>query len=152
MAGIGPAPTPTPILEARGSPVGAARRKAGEPRPRVKHPACPRWLGREAKAEWRRQVKQLDALGLSAEVDRALLAAYCDAWGELVTLDALLTKAGGVKEKNWRILLQKGRAREQVLKLGQQFGFSPASRTRVRASAPEVEGHDRSSYFAAGEN
>ncbi len=48
MRACGHAPTPTPILEARGSPLSAGRR--AEPRPRKVPPTAPEWLEAEARA------------------------------------------------------------------------------------------------------
>jgi P27 family predicted phage terminase small subunit len=140
-------PTPTPILEARGSRKARQRAANGERRPPLKRPSCPAWLSKEAKAEWRRQIKQLEELGLAAEIDRAVLAAYCDAWGELVEVNRLLEEAGGAKADNWRLLAVKARAREQLAKLAQQFGFSPSSRARVKVPEQEQKGNDGKARF-----
>ncbi len=42
----------------------------------------PRWMGRDAKAEWRRIVPELEAVGLLTRVDHALLEAYCATYGK----------------------------------------------------------------------
>jgi P27 family predicted phage terminase small subunit len=113
----------------------------------LKSPSCPAWLSKEAKAEWRRQIKHLEELGLAAEVDRAVLAAYCDAWGELVEVNRLLEEAGGAKADNWRLLAVKARAGEQLAKLAAQFGFSPASRARVKVPEQEQQSDNGKARF-----
>lgn len=46
----------------------------------AKAPNPPTWLGREAKAEWRRIVPELDRLRLLTTIDRAILVTWCDTW------------------------------------------------------------------------
>lgn len=150
----GPPPTPTVILKARGSRLADQRR--GEPKPDVEKPTCPPWLGKEAKAEWKRQVKQLERMGLIAQVDRALLTSYCEAWGEFVALAAEVEKQ--VKEIGYAAVIGQGlmaaknKAAERVLKIAQQFGFSPSSRTRLRTPEKPAATRDKSKarFFRAG--
>src|SRR5947209_513230 len=78
MGQRGPAPTPTPILDARGS--WRAKGRDGEVQLPVKAPTCPAFLPDEAKDEWKRQCALLPQMGVLAEVDRAALAAC---WGGL---------------------------------------------------------------------
>src|SRR5688572_22544012 len=82
MGARGPQPVPTPILAARGS--WRAKLRDGEPRFSDTTPNCPASLKGEARAEWRRQVKQLRGAGLLSQADRAMLAAFCEAWGEFI--------------------------------------------------------------------
>jgi P27 family predicted phage terminase small subunit len=138
MPGCGPPPTPTEILKLRGSTV-PGRRRTAEPKFQSKAPSCPSWLGKEAKAEWRRQVKLLLAVKVIAESDRAMLATYCEAWGEFVdlchTIDEVLR---GDRLTGYTEVIQKGligaknKAAERVLKLADRFGFSPSARTRLQ--------------------
>lgn len=81
MAGRTPKPTHLKVLE--GNPGKRALNK-NEPKPQAKIPSCPSHLDKEAKVEWRRISKQLLQLGLLTEIDRAALAAYCQAWSRWV--------------------------------------------------------------------
>lgn len=132
----GPAPTPSPMLRARGSWRANARRE--EPELPCKAPACPQWLSVEAKAEWRRQVKHLEAMGVVAEIDRPMLAAFCEAWAEFVQAAAFIAEHGHIitTEKGYVLphpqVAIKNSAVERLKAIGQQFGFSPAARTRLR--------------------
>jgi P27 family predicted phage terminase small subunit len=131
----GPAPTPTAILEARGSP--RAKLRLGEPRLPVERPSCPAWLKGEARAEWNRQAKALESAGILARCDRALLVAYCEAWGEFLQarqeLEAngytFTTDKGYVGPSPWVAI--RNRAVERLVKLADRFGFSPAARARL---------------------
>lgn len=136
----GPSPTPTPILKARGS--WRAKERGGEPSPALETPSCPSWLKGESRREWQRQCAQLRRLGILAKCDRAMLAAYCAAWGEFVEAQAWVEENGftAVSPNGCRILEPmvgvRNRAVERLIKLADRFGFSPAARARVRAEKP----------------
>ncbi len=152
----GPAPTPTKILKARGSWRAQARKN--EPELPVKSPTCPAWLAPEAKAEWRRQVKLLEQTKLIAEVDRAALTAYCEAWaefvqasGELAALGSLTTETESGYILPHPLVAIKNNAVERLTKIGAQFGFSPASRARLQTSGGEEKAKDgKARFFQAG--
>ena len=141
----GPAPTPTPILEMRGS--WRAKERAGEPRLPAAAPSCPAVLKGEARAEWKRQCRQLERMRVVTEADRAALAAYCEAWGEFA---ALLKK---IADTDYEAAIAKGyvnaknRAAERVVRYAQQFGFTPAARARVRAEGPKKADDQGDDYF-----
>jgi len=120
----------------------------------VRAPTCPAWLGAEAKAEWKRQVKQLLAMNVLAEADRALLAAYCESWGEFVetarAIEAMVQanlKAGYREAIAAGLVNAKNKAADRLNKLAQQFGLSPASRTRVRTTGADKRGDDGKGRF-----
>ncbi len=147
----GPPPKPTRLKILEGNP-GRRPISDREPAPKAATPALPAWLSKEAKAEWKRIVPELRRLGLLTLVDRAALAAYCQAYAELASLTQLLDeegrvldvdvfdKAGAVtgskKQAHPAARLQRdafGRVKQFVT----EFGLTPASRTRVRAPEPE---------------
>lgn len=156
MGARGPKPTPKPILDARGSWRG--KESPEERALPVKAPACPIWLCAEARAEWRRQVKHLLAMRVLAEIDRAALAGYCEAWAEFSRLsqeiDELLDKRGGYARAIAKgLVAAKNKAAERFLRFAQQFGFTPSARARVKA-APEPKDaqsqKDKGRFFRAG--
>ena len=109
-----------------------------------------------ARQCWQVVAGELQQKGLLASVDLALLRAYCyqvalmvEAEKELETNGKTITmrnKGGGeyAVKSPWVAILSD--ATEKVLKIGQQFGFSPASRTRISAPAKSEE---KKSGFAA---
>jgi P27 family predicted phage terminase small subunit len=141
----GPAPTPTKILEARGSR--RAKTRNGEPMPRVEAPSCPAWLGKEAKAEWRRASRELRRLGILAKLDRATLAIYAEAWGEFVALTAEVQRLDYEQAIAKGILSAKNKAAERVLRYGREFGMSPSARTRLCIEPPQAEDPDAARFF-----
>ncbi len=153
MGARGPAPTPTEQLKARGSWRAKEREAAGEPTLPLKVPPCPAFLGKEGKAEWRRQAKLLLAMRVISDADRAALAVWCQAWEEFVVATGRLespdaytytTDKGYEGQSPW-VAIKKGAA-ETLLRVAQQFGFTPSARARIQApvapepAAPEGKG------------
>jgi len=120
-------------------------------------PTCPAWLGKEAKAEWKRQAKQLQSANLLQVVDRAALAIYCQAWGEFVQAVEQIRARCESKDGNapldavGRLIKIKNEAGDRVLKLAAQFGFTPSARARLRATEPtkpEGQQSGKARFFA----
>ena len=105
--------------------------------------SVPRFLSAEAKAEWRRVVKELHDAGLLTGVDRAVLTAYCHAWGMLVKAEKELQGQPLVLESTKGGLYQNplvgivNKARQDVKTFAAEFGMTPAARSKVQAEVPE---------------
>ena len=97
-------------------------------------PAMPRHLSKLAEYEWRRVVPLLHVAGILHKVDRAMLAAYCQAWGTWVNAIGQIDKTGAVvKTKNGYPIPNPfnkvaKEAFETMLKIGREFGLTPAAR------------------------
>jgi P27 family predicted phage terminase small subunit len=122
-------------------------------RPKVEIPEAPKHLIPEARAEWTRIVTHLEQLGLISQIDRAALSAYCQAWGRWVDVEGKIAElnkkdkqhlAGLIGDtpsgyKQISVLLQiSNRCVEQMEKFLSHFGMSPAARSRVTASDPQI--------------
>ena len=148
MGRRGPAPTPTNLKVLRGTDR-ADRRARNEPRPAVAVPSCPTWLHREAKREWRRITPELVTLGLVSQIDRAALAAYCEAyaewWEASRTIKAegryvtFTTKAGGDYTQLHPAVGVKNNAIDRMRRFACEFGMTPAARSRVEAAEAEKD-------------
>ncbi len=132
MAGKGSPKTPTRILKMRASPV--AKRRMNEPEPTKGAPSCPGWLDREAKAEWKRLVSELTAVGILTVVDRAALAIMCQSWSDYCAAQAAVAEDGktcispkGYVAKNPMVTIMN-EASERWRKLALQFGLTPSAR------------------------
>ncbi|MFC5993541.1 phage terminase small subunit P27 family [Pseudonocardia hispaniensis] len=141
MGARGPLPQPTNVRFLRGNPGRRAGSNPVKTAPAAPNP--PERLDREARAEWRRIVPELDRLGVLGKVDRAALAMYCDAWSRWVALARRLDTEGlivtgyrGVTVKNpaWQLYRDAG---AMVVQLAQQLGVTPAARQRLRVTEPE---------------
>ena len=134
MRGRKPKPTKLKILA--GNP-GKRRLNDAEPKPRGKVGTCPDWLSAAAKAEWRRVLPELEFLGLASLIDRAALAAYCQAWAELVDATRQLTREGRTIDTEKGCTAHPAVARQKAAlgalrAFASEFGLTPASRSRIR--------------------
>lgn len=143
MGKRGPPPTPNRLKELSGTL--RADRKRNAPEPRVEAPNCPTWLSREGKAEWRRIVPQLEALGLIAKIDRALLAGLCESWSTWVACEKVIRQEGRTfKSPNGHICQRPEvaigcKALKDLTRLGAEFGLSPSARSRLEVRLPRRE-------------
>ena len=87
----------------------------GEPNPARRAPTCPSHLCPPAKAEWKRLAAQLIVLRILTELDRAALAAYCQAYGRWVEAERklhetpilLMIPSGYVQQNPWLTIANK---------------------------------------------
>jgi P27 family predicted phage terminase small subunit len=162
----GPPPPPTEILKLRGSWRAKAREKQGQPQPKAGTPSMPHWLSPEAKAEWKRMLPQLRALGILYKLDRSALAAYCQASAELVWATETLEREGRIidapvfnkageltghaKRPHPAVKLQRDAFARVKAFLG-EFGLTPATRSRLKAAPPapaDADADPAERYFA----
>ena len=81
-------PIPTALKMALGNP-GKRPLNMHEPKPVTAIPTCPAHLMPAAKTEWK-LARYLHDLGVISELDRAALAAYCQAYGRWVEAEKKL--------------------------------------------------------------
>ncbi len=132
-------PKPTKQKEIAGNP-GRRPLNVEEPQHECAAPDCPEHLSAEAAEEWHRITDEMVKARTIATIDRAALAAYCQAWARWVEAETQISQTGGavVKSPNghpmqnpWLSIANK--AIEQLHKLSAEFGFTPSSRSRVNA-------------------
>ena len=122
-------------------PKAVVRRRNKRPEARAglyqSRPVMPRTLVGEARAEWRRIIPQLEAMGALSSLDRGTLARYCSAWADWVELNklaegmqAIIRGRDGQLTRNpvWRA---RRDADTQLTTLAAQLGLSPMSRLRA---------------------
>lgn len=157
-------PTPTHLKLIRGNP-GRRPVSLDQFRPPAAIPTCPRHLKGEARKEWLRVTKLLDACQMIAEVDRGALAMLCTCWGRHVNAEEMIEKANAqapgsfglfVKSPNgmaiqspW--LAVSNRSMEMYRGWCAEFGITPASRARVapQTSQAALPGFELKGGFAA---
>ena len=109
-------------------------------KPNKKAPACPKWLEPEAKKEWRRLAKQMEAIGILTEVDMAAFAGYCQAYARWKEAEEFITQHGTIVKTPsgyWQQVPQVSIAQTYLKimnKFAEQFGLTPSSRSRIIAS------------------
>jgi P27 family predicted phage terminase small subunit len=133
-------PKPTAIRRRDGNP-GKRAWNHDEPIPPEGMPSCPEHLSIVAAEEWHRVAQALYDMGVLTTIDRAALAAYCQAygrWGEAEermreTPALFKTPSGYVQQSPWL-----GIANKQLELMGRymtELAMTPAARSRVAAGA-----------------
>jgi P27 family predicted phage terminase small subunit len=129
-------PLPTAVKRSNGNP-GKRGYNHAEPRPPEGLPDCPPHLSAVAQAEWDRIAETLYDMGVLTTVDRAALAAYCQAYGRWVEAEEKLketpvmlkTPSGYVQQSPW--LSVSNKQLELMGRYMAELGITPASRSRV---------------------
>lgn len=120
----------------------------------IEIPDCPTHLLPDAKREWKRIAPLLEELGLIAQIDMAVVAIYCQAYGrwkvaekriaDLNKLDPAgvagmisVTPSGYTQMSVWLTISNK--AVEQMHKCFSELGLSPSARTRVTPSDLQLD-------------
>ncbi len=139
---------PANVHRLRGDPskLGAATLDKETIRIAIQVPTCPQHLGSTARTEWKRITPHLVTAGLVTELDRAALAAYCQAWGEWAVLEAkvkeLMEKNGAdalvdVTPSGYKQVAALAQARDRsldrMLRFAKEFGLTPSSRIQSTA-------------------
>lgn len=100
----------------------------------------PKWLDKEAKAEWNRIIDELLELDILTNIDIAALALCCDAYSKYIQahrkvkrhglMMTELTKYGEKLVKNPAVTIQKQYA-EIYKQFMSEFGLSPSARLKL---------------------
>jgi P27 family predicted phage terminase small subunit len=147
MGKRGPPPTPTPILQLRGSWRGKLNRD--EPQPEPVAPEKPGWIDGYASEAWDYLVPVLERMRVLTEADGKALTMLCITWSRWRQCEEFVAEHGEVypikdregKTKELRRFPQAvaaetlGRALNRYLG---EFGLTPATRSRIHV-APEVK-------------
>lgn len=148
MARTGRPRKPTILKIIQGNP-GKRPLPKNEPSPRPPSKselAPPEVLDLDAKKEWNRIAPELDRMGLLTKLDRTILAAYCDNYSRWIKAAKELkatgltvegAKGGEITSPFIKIVRD---AQAACHRFAVEFGFTPASRTRI--AAPEKDPGD----------
>ena len=129
-------PKPTRIKFLTGNPGKRALNKH-EPRPEPALPECPPELGPSAQREWNRLVGELSKLNMITNLDRAALASYCGAYALWAEATEAINKFGTMVKSPSGYPMQSpyiaiaNRQAEIMMRIASEFGFTPASRSRI---------------------
>lgn len=155
MATRGRKPKPSAMKELEGNP-GKRAMNSREPKPEKKAPACPKWLEGEAKKEWRRLAKQMEAIGILTEVDRAAFASYCQAYARWKEAEEWITEHGNIVRTPsgyWQTVPQVSIAQTYLKimnRIAEQFGLTPSSRSRIVAAESVKDTDDEMENLLGG--
>ncbi|WP_455387464.1 phage terminase small subunit P27 family [Petrachloros mirabilis] len=157
MGSRGPAPTPTEILKRRGSREISKRKN--EPKPDKGQPVTPDMLDGDAKQVWDQLTDELDKIGVLTVIDGNALVRYCRMWVRWQQCDAFIKKYGEsypLKDANGNVrcfqqfpevgILNK--LSVLLLRLEQEFGLTPAARTRIQVDVSAAkQTKDKERFF-----
>jgi P27 family predicted phage terminase small subunit len=134
-------PKPTRLKVLTGNP-GRRPLNTNEPRPEAVVPECPVELGPVARREWDRLAGELAPLRILTNLDRAALAAYCGAYGMWAEATEAIQKFGTMIKSPSGYPVQSpyvsiaNRQAEIMMRIASEFGFTPASRSRISTPSP----------------
>lgn len=135
-------PKPTRLKVLTGNP-GKRALNQSEPKPETVVPDCPPELGPVAQKEWQRLVGELSVLRILTNLDRAALAAYCGAYALWAEATEAIQKFGTMVKSPSGYPIQSpyvsiaNRQAEIMMRIASEFGFTPASRSRIQAPAKQ---------------
>lgn len=161
MAKRGRRPKPTRVRELEGNPSKRPYNRR-EPQPTEGRVTCPSWLSTKGKAEWKRITPELRRMRLLTIVDRAALAAYCQAYAELEEATEILNREGRIiivpityrdKQTGEEKISGEKRVAHPANKLQRdgfarvkqflaEFGLTPASRAKLEGPVQESDNND----------
>lgn len=152
MAPRGRKPKPTHLKVLSGT-ARKHRLNKREPHPELARPDPPGHISGAARCEWERVIDEMVQLGIMSNLDRAPLAAYCQAYGRWVAAETALvrmaekdvvtdgliirTKAGNAIQNP--LVGAANKAMADMVRYAAEFGFTPSSRSHVTAAVPEEE-------------
>lgn len=137
----GPPRTPTHLQILRGNP-GKRRVNEREPRPNQAVPKCPRWLDATARRAWRELGAVLDEMRVITLADAMALELLCTAYADYRAASAAIARHGMTYACETEFstiirirpeVLQAANAWRRVKVMLQEFGLTPASRSKVSA-------------------
>ena len=107
--------------------------------------ACPKWLEPDAKREWKRLVKKMDAIGVLTEIDMVAFAGYCQAYARWKQAEERITDGGAAFRTPSGISVQSPHVAvaqhymKLMLKFAEQLGLTPAARNQIIAGNDEED-------------
>ena len=116
-------------------------------------PMPPPFLSDIAKVEWGRVSEELFTVGLLTNLDRGVLAAYCQSYGRWKTAEDALAKMAErdtltngmlIKTTNGNAIQNPligiaNKAEADMVRYAAEFGMSPSARSRITATPPGEE-------------
>lgn len=152
-------PKPTHLKVVEGNP-GKRPLNEREPVPRSELPTPPEHLDDVAKVEWGRVSEDLYRIGLLSSVDRAVLAAYCQAYARWVAAENAIAEMASrdkvtagllVKTTNGNAIQNPlvgtaNKAAADMVRYAAEFGMTPSARSRLSVDAEKTPSQ-KESYF-----
>jgi P27 family predicted phage terminase small subunit len=139
MAGRKPIPTTLKLIRGTARP---HRLNPDEPMPSACAPEPPAHLDDRARAKFTEMAGMLARCGVMTELDRDALARYAVIWCRWIDAEVEIKRKGSIVKTEAGNIIQSpylavaNRCHRQLAQLESEFGLTPSSRSRVRASSP----------------
>ena len=156
MAIRGRKPKPTALKVLEGNP-GRRPLNKKEPKPTGSIPACPDWLEDDAKKEWERTGTVLEEMGMLTELDMTAFAGYCQSYARWKNAEEFITQHGDMVRTPNGYLQQVPQVSiaqtnlKIMLKFCEQFGLTPAVRSRIVADSDAKNATDEMELLLRGD-
>ena len=138
MAGRKPLPTFLKVVKGTAR---AHRINQDEPRPCVSVPAAPDHIDERAKAKFTSTAEMLARHGVMTELDASALTRYTVVWCRWIDAEAEVKRRGPVVKTDAGNVIQNpflavaNKCLLQMAQIESEFGMTPSSRSRIRATA-----------------
>jgi P27 family predicted phage terminase small subunit len=115
-----------------------SRENPREPKPKAGTPQCPAWLGAVAKAEWRRIIPEMRAMGTLNTADRAEMARYCQAWARWQECEKVIDEMGMTFTTDKGYVVQRPEVgnslkyQKAMSEAASKLGLNPQARSTVK--------------------
>lgn len=153
-------PTPSALKLVKGNP-GKRGLNKQEAKPDLARPLPPAFLCDDAKVEWGRVIDKLFAAGLMTELDRGVLAAYCQSYGVWAQAERALARMAEADPLNSGLIVTTtngnavqnpllgtaNKAKSDMVRYALEFGMSPSARSRVNAKPDDHEKDQFADFF-----
>ena len=159
---MGRKPKPTHLKLVTGNP-GRRPLPAVEAQAVPALPSPPPHLSDDAKVEWGRVSDELYKIGLLSGIDRASLAAYCQAYGRWAIAERAIAEMGKrdlltgglmIKTSNGNAIQNPlvgtaNKAMSDLVRYAAEFGMTPSARSRIIAAPPGDQETDPAAAYLA---
>ncbi len=136
MGRRGPAPTPTKVKRLRGE-TRPSRLNDHEPMPSAALPKMPADMDPDAKAVWRRVLRDMGHTGVIRSADADVLRCYCEAVSRYAAAARLYAQTGPLTRRDGNLVknplhqVTRDNA-DEVRQFARELGLSPSARVGLR--------------------
>lgn len=150
---------PTQLKVLQGSRVRSDREAASNAaQPKIAIPPCPPWLDAKSRKQWDKIAPQLVALGLLSVIDGDLFGAYAetsarygDVCAKLEDVDNWICKTPNGFVVQTALVSIRNTLQSQLIKLGREFGLSPAARSSIKVDVAQRSLFDTDEFGEFGQ-
>jgi len=148
----GPKPKPTHLKLVQGNP-GKRAINRREPKVAPALPEPPDHLGEAARQEWERVAHEMYQTGILTRLDRATLAAYCQAYERWRTAERTLAEMAQRDQLTHGLMIRTtngnpiqnpivgiaNKAAADMVRYAAELGITPSARSRIHAEAQDSQ-------------